>query len=161
MSDIENGEKENPLPSVPAVIKSWKGVGGGPVAVEIDPNEVQLMAMYFSPVEEIAMFYDISIRQFYRRLAQEPALRSAFNKGRASGKRAVRRKQFTVAVTQGDASMLRWLGQNVLGQSSKHVTMVDDLNKGEMREAQDVEFTEVLEAVNQQLIEEGIIEDDE
>lgn len=136
-------------------IKSWQGVGGGPKAVEMSENEVKLMAMFMCPVAEIAMFYGFSERQLYRRFAGEPKLRLAFDMGRAAGKRALRLKQFTVAVTDGDVSMLRWLGQNILGQSNKHTMTVDELNPVALEDALDVEFKEIFEEIEAELKADG------
>ncbi len=134
---------------------SLQGVGGGPKPVAIGETEVRLMAMIMCPVGDIAAFYGFSERQLYRRFAQSPELRTAFAQGRAQGRRMLRQKQFTVAIKEGDVQMLKWLGQNVLGQSSRHSIKSDDLKAQEMDGAIDVEFEEVFDALDEQLRADG------
>ncbi len=145
---------EEPL-SVADTLKSWQGVGGGPVPVSITPNEVQMMAMFMCPIADISAFFNISDRQLYRRFASEPILREAFSRGRAMGRRMIRRKQFEVAVKGGDVNMLKWLGQNVLGQSSRKSFISDELNPADMDDALDVEFEEIFEGVDEKLEAKG------
>lgn len=143
------------------VLKHWpnhgQGKGGGPKKAEMTEKEVQLMAMFMCPVIEIAAFYDFTERQLYRRFAQQPELRAAFDRGRAAGKRAIRLKQFKVAVEDGDVSMLRWLGQNLLGQSNKHTMMAEDLNPASMDDAVDGEFTELFAEIEEELKTDGTL----
>ena len=46
-------------------------------------------------------------------------------KGRASGKMALRRKQFEVAMTGNSAAMLIWLGKNWLNQQENPISEDD------------------------------------
>ncbi len=150
MADEDDLTKAMDEANIPAVLKSFQGHGGGPVKIEISETEVKMMAMFMCPLFEIASFYNLSERQLYRRFVQEPELRTAFQMGRAQGRRMLRRKQFLVAVA-GDVAMLKWLGQNVLGQSAKVSIMADNLNPAEMDDAIDAEFEEIYEAVDEEL----------
>lgn len=145
----------DPLGEVLNQIKSWQGVGGGPVPVKMTTNEVQLMAMVMCPVADIAAFYGIKERQLYRRMAAKPELRMAFEQGRAHGRRILRQKQFQVAAITGDVQMLKWLGQNVLGQSAKHSVVTDDLNDGDIADAVEAEYHEVFDDIDVELAADG------
>jgi len=138
-------ELTKPDLAVPKLIKNWQGVGGGPVKTPMTPQEIQMMAMFMCPIDEIAAFYEFTQRQLYRRFAQEPELRMAFDQGRAAGRRMIRRKQFLRGVVDGDVAMLKWLGMNVLGQSTRHAIKSDNLDQVEMDDAVDAEFEEVFE----------------
>ncbi len=87
---------------------------GGPVPVEIRLSEVSNMAMTMCTIPEIASFYDMSERQFYRRMAQQPEIRLAFRKGRDQGLRTFRQWQFDSG-KEGSDAMRVWLGKQYLG----------------------------------------------
>jgi len=128
----------------------------GPKPKAIDPEHVKFMAMFMCTPEEIAMFYEFSERQLYRRLAKDPELRDAFHRGRAMGRRLLKKAQWDLAMA-GDAGMLRWLGQNILGQSSRVTAVAEDLNPGKLDDALDVEFTEIFEEIDAEIKEEGLL----
>lgn len=113
------------------------------------------MAMIMCTISDIAAFYNFSERQLYRRFASDPELKAAFKAGRAQGRRMIRQKQFTVAVTDGDASMLKWLGMNFLGQSNKHAVFAEDLNAAELEEVIDADFEELFDEIDEQLVADG------
>lgn len=118
--------------------------------------EVQLMSMYFCTIEEIALAYQMTERQLYRRMAQDPSLRIAFQAGRAAGRRSLKRKQFQVAVNEGSEMMLKWLGQNELGQASNAARQTPGMDEEQMDDALDVEFEEIYGDVEEVLNNHGI-----
>ncbi len=148
------------VPDIAGTVKNWQGHGGHPPKAEMNVNEIKLMAMLMCPVADIAAFYEFSERQLYRRFAKEPALRLAFDSGRAQGRRMIRHKQFKVAVEDGDPGMLKWLGQNILGQSNRHTIVSEDLNLAHMDDALDVEFKEIFDSVDEKLKADGYLIED-
>lgn len=152
--DLLNAMKEEDGLLVASAAAPGIGSGGGPLKVTITENEVLIMALFMCPISDIASFYNFSERQLYRRFAQYPELRSAFTRGRAQGRRMIRRKQFLVAMG-GDPQMLKWLGMNVLGQSARHAVKVDDIKQHEMDSAIDVEFEEVFDKLDEELRADG------
>ncbi len=122
---------------------------------EITPNEVRLMSMIMCTISEIAAFYELSERQLYRRFAKDVALKKAFVAGRAQGRRMIRQKQFSLAVDDGDSSMLKWLGMNLLGQSAHHAVAAADLNTVMLDDAIDGEFEEILDTIDAEIEADG------
>lgn len=84
----------------------------GEPRIEIDPEQVEKLASLHCTVQEIADFFECSRDTIERRF------RVQIQKGRASGKITLRRKQWQAA-EKGNVSMLIWLGKNILGQKDK------------------------------------------
>ncbi len=145
---------KNPVVVVPlAKLKPLKGYG--PTPKDIDIKEVQSMAMYMCTVEETAAAFDLTERQFYRRMVQAPEIRAAFVRGRQEGRRGIKRKQYLRAVNDGDVQMLKWIGQNNLGQSSRHTRIIENLNPREMKDALDIDFDEIMEEIERDVGEDA------
>lgn len=80
--------------------------------LEIDPKLVERLASIQCTNEEIAMACGCSADTIERNFAGE------LERGRARGKRGLRRLQYKRA-RAGSDTMLIWLGKNVLGQQDK------------------------------------------
>jgi hypothetical protein len=80
--------------------------------LDIDPNQVQLLASAFCTNEEIAAKLGCSPDTLTRRFADP------LKRGRDSAKASLRAKQFQLAM-KGNVTLLIWLGKQYLGQSDK------------------------------------------
>jgi hypothetical protein len=93
------------------------GEGGAP-RKPIDHNLVRRLAGIGCTVDEIAVACGVSIRCMFKRIEAEPELAEAIEEGRATGKATLRRLQWQGA-RAGNATMLIWLGKQLLGQRDK------------------------------------------
>lgn len=91
---------------------TYKGieVGRGDNKKIIDPIEVYKLASIGMKNSEIAEWFDIDDSTLSYNFKQELA------KGRLSLNQSLRRAQISLALS-GNATMLVWLGKNILGQS--------------------------------------------
>lgn len=83
--------------------------------LSLDPDQIKRMAQCGSTVEEIAYVHGCSTKTIQRRYME------AYHAGLADLKIAIRKKQIEVALSgdKGSATMLIWLGKQLLGQSDK------------------------------------------
>jgi len=81
--------------------------------VDIDLVEVEKLAMLHATDEEIAGWFDVTVRTIERRKS-EPGFVEAIERGRARGKLNLRRIQLKLA--EQNAAMAIFLGKNQLGQ---------------------------------------------
>lgn len=79
---------------------------------EFNPDDIYQMAKEGCSVDDIATELGCSDNHIYNHYYD------VFKEGQAAGRRALHKKQFDKAL-EGDASMLKWLGANRLGQSEK------------------------------------------
>jgi hypothetical protein len=111
------------------------GTVGRPRAV-IDINQLRALAQIHCTVQEAAGVLGVSFNTLRNRLERGGPARRAWEEGRAHGAASLRRKQFAVAMGEGqgeqigtnpdgtpifarpkpDAGLLKWLGIQVLGQ---------------------------------------------
>jgi len=89
----------------------------GPV-IKIDPNEILRFAKTGATQGDIALRLGISLATLERRL-QQPKFREALQAGRGELNISLRAKQVQVALS-GNVQMLKWLGEQYLGQSHSH-----------------------------------------
>jgi len=97
--------------------------------IEIDPAEVEKLAAFGCPNEEIGTLLGCSENTIRRRFGEQTA------KGRASLKKSLRRKQVEVALS-GNATMLIWTGKNLLGQSDKNEVGTITLDVSQLNDEQ-------------------------
>ena len=98
-------------------IKEYQGniVGRGENQTVIDPAEIYKLAKLGCSIEEMSDWFGV------------PANTIKYNfsdmivKGRAETKQALRRAQIALAL-KGNATMLIWLGKNILGQAETPVS---------------------------------------
>lgn len=83
----------------------------GPKTPPVDTRQVQALAGIMCTLPEIALVVGVSEDTLQRR----PELKQAIAEGRAQGCCSIRRAQFKAAMG-GNATMLIWLGKQVLGQ---------------------------------------------
>ena len=88
---------------------------GGRPRIEIDFDIVSKLASIQCTQEEIASVLGVSLST----LDHNQEFLRIFRDKRQSGKASLRRKQWQMAVEQGNPTMLVWLGKNYLGQQDK------------------------------------------
>jgi len=77
--------------------------------LDIDPDQVKLLAGIGCPMTDIALIVGCSVDTLERRFAD------VIETGRADVRKSLRRKQVELAM-KGDRTMLIWLGKQLLGQ---------------------------------------------
>ena len=97
----------------------------GPI-IKIDPEEVLKWAKTGATQSDIANRLRCSLATIERRL-QEPKFREALLAGRGELNISLRAKQVQVAL-EGNVQMLKWLGEQYLGQAHSH-RLVDEAGK--------------------------------
>lgn len=93
--------------------KSTAKKGNG-TAVPIDPVELEKLGALQCTHREVAAWFGIARSYFEERLAKEPELMAAWERGIAHGKASLRRSQFRLA--EKNAPMAMFLGMNYLEQ---------------------------------------------
>ena len=87
-------------------------MSGGRPLKKIDPQQVERLASILCTLDEMALVLDCSVGLLERRF------RKVIEKGRADGKRSLRRLQWEAA-EKGDRTMLIWLGKQWLAQTDR------------------------------------------
>lgn len=87
----------------------------------IDYKLAEQLASIMCTQEEIASIMDLSVRTLQR----DEEFCRIYKKGLDKGRMSLRRKQFSKAVNEGNATMLIWLGKQHLGQTDKVENMKD------------------------------------
>lgn len=90
----------------------------------IDYDEVYKLAAIQCTDAEIAEWIGIGEEGFRKRKQSDEDLVGVLKKGREKGKASLRRMQYQLA-EKGNATMLIWLGKNVLSQSDKMDQTID------------------------------------
>ena len=90
---------------------------------QIEGEQVRKLAALHCTVSEIADVLGCERTTIYRRFKEE------LDRGRAEGKTDLRRKQLEAA-SRGSASMLIWLGKQILGQKDQQeIVAIDEEEK--------------------------------
>jgi hypothetical protein len=115
MSDLE--KKQSRRKAVREGIKEVQGhiVGRGENQTVIPPDEIVKLAKLGCSIEEISDWFQVPRETIKYNFSDYIA------KGRAETKQALRRAQLSLAL-KGNATMLIWLGKNMLGQSDNPIT---------------------------------------
>ena len=99
-----------------ATPKTGKPEGRPPI--QFDLEGITALAGLNCTKQEVAAFFGVSESTVDHRFVEEADLKAAWEKGRASGKLSLRRKQTELA-NAGNVTMLIWLGKQLLGQKDK------------------------------------------
>lgn len=86
--------------------------------IAINYEMIEGLAKYQHTYKEIAIIIGMSISAFRARRTSDPLLQAAFDRGKMRGVQGLRMAQMHKAL-EGDPSMLKWMGINLLNQSSK------------------------------------------
>ena len=95
--------------------------GAGRKPISIDLNELQKLCVLQCTHEEIAAWFNCSVRTI-EKYTKEPDFAEVVARGRAKGRISVRRAQMKL-LESGNATMGVWLGKQLLGQ--RDVTPVE------------------------------------
>lgn len=95
----------------------------GAPRIEIDVEALARLCYFQPTLEEVAGYFECSEDTIERRVKEERGMtwREFFAMYRAKGKISLRMRQYQLAKS-GDRTMLKWLGQNWLGQKSENHT---------------------------------------
>ena len=88
-----------------------RGVGGGRPPAEFEYDKIMDLALIQCTVEEIAHIMHYCVATCYN----TPKFLEVYKEGTEKGKSSLRRMQYKAALN-GNATMLVWLGKNVLHQ---------------------------------------------
>jgi len=91
----------------------------GPKRKEVNPQLCEEFASYDCTLEEIATGVGVSLSTLNSRRNEDPEYDLAIARGRARIRTALRKAQLKSAIKDGNPSMLKWMGQQLLGQSDK------------------------------------------
>ena len=83
--------------------------------IELNAEELRRLAVLHCTQQEAASFFGVSLSHIEKRLHDEEDLKAAWDEGRALGAISLRRQQ-TALAEKGNATMLIWLGKQLLGQ---------------------------------------------
>ena len=94
--------------------------------IEIDYQSAEKLASLHCTGEEIAAFLGVDYKTLERAIRRDLKLTFGewYKRHSAKGKVSLRRKQFEVAMS-GNATMLVWMGKQVLEQSDKTEEKID------------------------------------
>lgn len=82
----------------------------------IDLVQLEKLGSLHCTVEEVAAFFGMTNRNWRITYAKDKPIMEAFERGRSLGKMSLRRAQFLKATEGGNATMMIWLGKQLLGQ---------------------------------------------
>lgn len=105
---VEYHSRENPKEGTQ--VKQGLVVGRGENKTVIDPTEVEKLAKLWCSWEEMSDFFGVPANTLKYNFSDIVA------KGRSETKQGLRRAQLKLALS-GNATMLIWLGKNILSQS--------------------------------------------
>ena len=86
--------------------------------IEFNSEELEGLCRLCCTQDELAAYFNVSAETIRNRLNDDPEFKRAYDKGRATGKISLRRKQIELA-DGGNASMAIWLGKQLLNQTDK------------------------------------------
>ena len=92
---------------------------------DISPTTLEQLGRINATLEEVGQFFGTTERTIRNRLKTDSDLRAAWDKGRATGRVSLRRKQVELAMS-GNATMLVWLGKQLLGQRDQPADSTSD-----------------------------------
>ena len=89
--------------------------GPGRPQAEIDLAKLEALGEIQCTLDEASAVLGVGHATLERRLASDPAVAGAYERGKAKGRASLRRLQYQGAVA-GNPTMLIWLGKQLLGQ---------------------------------------------
>lgn len=101
----------------PFELQSVVNRGGRPV-VKINKHDVEKLSRLGCTDQDMAYWFECSIRTIARRRANDEWFVEAEERGRAQARISLRQHQMRLALA-GNVTMLVWLGKNLLGQSDR------------------------------------------
>lgn len=90
---------------------------------DIDPTRIEMLASIGCTVEEIAAVEKCCKTTLEKRFME------SINAGRLQMSASVKRKQYEIGITNGDKTMLIWLGKQYCGQRDHFDSVVDHTHR--------------------------------
>lgn len=119
-TEVETEEAKRKHKKWGTLTKEGLIIGRGANKTVIPPDEVEKLARLWCSYQEISDFFNVPVETL------KYNFRDLIAKGRAETKQALRRAQIKLALS-GNATMLIWLGKNILSQSEN--PLVSDANQ--------------------------------
>jgi len=107
----------NELKSIKKAKKTKKKVGRP--KIELNLGELERLSRLNCTMPEISAYFDIPLRTLEDKFTNEPEVRKAIEKGRATGMLSLRRKQIQIMEDTNNSTMAIWLGKQMLGQTDR------------------------------------------
>ena len=87
--------------------------------IELNLDELERLSRLNCTMPEISAYFDIPLRTLEDKFTNEPEVRKAIEKGRATGMLSLRRKQIQIMEDTNNSTMAIWLGKQMLGQTDR------------------------------------------
>ena len=87
--------------------------------IELNLGELERLSRLNCSMPEISAYFDIPLRTLEDKFTNEPEVRKAIEKGRATGMLSLRRKQIQIMEDTNNSTMAIWLGKQMLGQTDR------------------------------------------
>lgn len=95
--------------------------------INLNLEELERLSRLNCTMPEISAYFDIPLRTLEDKFTNELEVRKAIEKGRATGKLSLRRRQIQIMEETNNPTMAIWLGKQMLGQTDKQ-EIVQDIN---------------------------------
>tara|TARA_R110001632_G_C11265888_1_gene410371 strand:+ start:483 stop:1004 length:522 start_codon:yes stop_codon:yes gene_type:complete len=95
--------------------------------IDLNLEELERLSRLNCTMPEISAYFDIPLRTLEDKFANELDVRKAIEKGRATGKLSLRRRQIQIMEETNNPTMAIWLGKQLLGQTDKQ-EIIQDIN---------------------------------
>ena len=105
--------------------KQVKNVGRPKIVLNLE--ELERLSRLNCTMPEISAYFDIPLRTLEDKFANELDVRKAIEKGRATGKLSLRRRQIQIMEETNNPTMAIWLGKQMLGQTDKQ-EIIQEIN---------------------------------
>jgi|TARA_R110000772_G_scaffold2899_1_gene10750 hypothetical protein len=105
--------------------KQVKNVGRPKIILNLE--ELERLSRLNCTMPEISAYFDIPLRTLEDKFANELDVRKAIEKGRATGKLSLRRRQIQIMEETNNPTMAIWLGKQLLGQTDKQ-EIIQEIN---------------------------------
>lgn len=105
--------------------KQVKNVGRPKINLNLE--ELERLSRLNCTMPEISAYFDIPLRTLEDKFANEADVRKAIEKGRATGKLSLRRRQIQIMEETNNPTMAIWLGKQLLGQTDRQ-EIIQEIN---------------------------------
>ena len=95
--------------------------------INLNLEELERLSRLNCTIIAISAYFDIPLRTLEKKFTNEVDVRKAIEKGRATGKLSLRRRQIQIMEETNNPTMAIWLGKQMLGQTDKQ-EIVQDIN---------------------------------
>jgi|TARA_R110002012_G_scaffold161023_1_gene323161 hypothetical protein len=95
--------------------------------INLNLEELERLSRLNCTMPEISAYFDIPLRTLEDKFTNEQDVRKAIEKGRATGKLSLRRRQIQIMEETNNPTMAIWLGKQMLGQTDRQ-EIIQDIN---------------------------------